>query len=90
FDNDFNPLLTLQLLEMFKHESENISNAQLLFTTHTPQVLDVLRKQHVHLVEKVDNKSEVWRIDEIEGIRDRDNLYAKYISGVLGGVPNFE
>ncbi|EHK0038631.1 ATP-binding protein [Vibrio parahaemolyticus] len=90
FDNDFNPLLTLQLLEMFKHESENISNAQLLFTTHTPQVLDVLRKQHVHLVEKVDNKSEVWRIDEIEGIRDRDNLYAKYISGVLGGVPNFD
>ncbi|EIO3976624.1 TPA: AAA family ATPase [Vibrio vulnificus] len=90
FDNDFNPMLTLEILELFKHESENVSNSQLIFTTHTPQVLNILRKQHVQLVEKSDNKSEVWRIDQIEGIRERDNLYAKYISGVLGGVPNFE
>ncbi len=89
FDNDLHPLLALEILELFKNECHNISNAQLIFTSHTPQVLQALRKQHCYLVEKNDNESEAWRIDDIEGIKDRDNLYSKYISGVLGGVPNF-
>lgn len=89
FDNDLHPLLTLEILELFKNECHNINNAQLIFTSHTPQVMQALRKQHCYLVEKHDNESEAWRVDDIEGIKDRDNLYSKYISGVLGGVPNF-
>ncbi|HCG6969614.1 ATP-binding protein [Vibrio parahaemolyticus] len=90
FDNDLHPHLTLEILELFKYESENIGNAQLFFTTHTPQVLEVLNKQHVYLVEKENSVSDAWRVDEVEGIKERDNLYAKYVSGVLGAVPNFE
>ena len=90
FDNDLHPLLTLEILELFKCEQHNVCNAQLIFTTHTPQVLDVLRKQHCYLVEKHDSESEVWRIDEVEGIKERDNLYSKYINGLLGGVPEFD
>lgn len=89
FDNDLHPLLTLEILELFKCESNNVSNAQLIFTSHTPQVLSVLRKQHCFLVEKHDSMSDVWRIDQIEGIKERDNLYTKYINGILGGVPEF-
>lgn len=89
FDNDLHPLLTLEILELFKCQQQNVGNAQLIFTTHTPQVLDVLRKQHCYLVEKHDSESEVWRIDDIEGIKERDNLYSKYVNGLLGGVPEF-
>lgn len=90
FDNDLHPLLTLEILELFKCQSNNLRNAQLIFTSHTPQVLSVLRKQHCFLVEKHNSESEVWRIDQIEGIKERDNLYTKYINGILGGIPEFE
>ncbi|UPR48846.1 ATP-binding protein [Vibrio cyclitrophicus] len=90
FDNDLHPLLTLEILDLFKCSYQNKGNAQLIFTTHTPQVLDVLRKQHCYLVEKEDSVSDVWRIDQIEGIKERDNLYSKYINGLLGGVPEFD
>ncbi|WP_238567497.1 hypothetical protein, partial [Aeromonas lacus] len=55
--------------------------------THTPEVLKNLKKHHCFIVEKENSESDVWRIDDIEGIRSQDNLYTKYMSGALGGVP---
>ncbi|WP_251359461.1 ATP/GTP-binding protein [Kangiella sp. TOML190] len=90
FDNDLHPLLTMEIIELFKDDSININNSQLLFNTHTVEVLKMLRKQHCYLVEKKDGKSEAYRADEVEGLLARDNLYAKYISGALGAVPEFD
>ena len=88
FDNDLHPQLTAEILELFKNESTNPHHAQLIFSTHSPEMLKHLRKQHVYFTEKVDCESEAWRADEIDGLKDRDNLYSKYISGALGAVPN--
>jgi len=41
----------------------------------------------VYLCEKHDQRSEVWRLDEVTGLRADDNLYAKYMAGALGAVP---
>lgn len=90
FDNELHPQLTLEIIELFKNQTTNPDNAQLIFTSHSAETLKLIRKQHVYLTEKVDCESQAWRADEIEGLKERDNLYAKYISGALGGVPTFD
>ncbi|MEZ8197008.1 AAA family ATPase [Vibrio cortegadensis] len=90
FDNDLHPLLTMEIVELFKDDSINVNNAQLLFNTHTVDVLKNLRMQHCYLVEKDNGVSDAYRADDVEGLLARDNLYAKYISGALGAVPEFD
>jgi hypothetical protein len=90
FDNDLHPLLTMEIVELFKDSSINKDNSQLLFNTHTVDVLKSLRMQHCYLVEKNNGISEAYRADEVDGLLARDNLYAKYTSGALGAVPEFD
>jgi AAA15 family ATPase/GTPase len=87
-DNDLHPHMLLVILELFKFEHTNPKNAQIIFTCHTPEVLNILKKHQVYLVEKTDLHSEAWRLDEMSGIRVDDNLYAKYYAGALGATPN--
>lgn len=86
-DNDLHPHMLPHIMDMFKFEHTNPHNAQLIFTCHTPEVLNLLRKHQVYLVEKQNQLSEAWRLDEVEGVRADDNLYAKYMAGALGAVP---
>jgi len=87
-DNDLHPHMLAAILELFKFKHTNPDNAQIIFTCHTPEVLNQLKKHQLYLVEKEDLFSEVWRLDEIVGLRADDNIYAKYQSGALGAVPN--
>jgi len=47
-----------------------------------------LNKHQIYLVEKYEQASETWRLDEMKGICKDDNLYAKYIAGAFGAIPN--
>lgn len=87
-DSDLHPLMVLSILSLFEDENINKYNAQLIFSCHTPEILKILKKHHVYLVEKVDSASEAWRMDDIVGLRSQDNLYSKYMTGALGGVPD--
>jgi AAA15 family ATPase/GTPase len=87
-DNDLHPYMLPVILELFKFEHTNPKNAQIIFTCNTPEVLNILKKHQVYLVEKTDLHSEAWRLDEMSGIRVDDNLYAKYYAGALGATPN--
>jgi AAA15 family ATPase/GTPase len=86
-DNDLHPHLVPILLDWFRFEHTNPKQAQLIFTCHTPEVLNLLQKHQVYLVEKNGQCSEAWRADEIVGLRADDNLSAKYMAGALGAVP---
>ncbi|HET8903058.1 MAG TPA: ATP-binding protein [Saccharospirillum sp.] len=86
-DNDLHPHLVPQLLEWFEYDHTNPHQAQLIFTCHTPEVLNLLQKHQVYLVEKRNQRSEAWRLDEMTGLRADDNLYAKYMAGALGATP---
>jgi AAA15 family ATPase/GTPase len=86
-DNDLHPHLVPHLLEWFEFEHSNPHQAQLIFTCHTPEVLNLLQKHQVYLVEKRDQNSEAWRLDDMAGLRADDNLYAKYMAGALGAIP---
>lgn len=86
-DNDLHPHLVPHLLEWFEFDHTNPHQAQLIFTCHTPEVLNLLQKHQVYLVEKRNQNSEAWRLDDMTGLRSDDNLYAKYMAGALGATP---
>lgn len=87
-DNDLHPLLLPEILNLFRSSHTNPHNAQLIFTCHTPEVFNLLNKHQIYLVEKTDQLSETWRLDEMDGVRNDDNLYAKYMAGAFSAVPN--
>lgn len=87
---NMHPEMLTTLLEMFMDPDINPHNAQIIFTCHVHEVLNILDKTQILLVEKdKDGMSDVWRLDEIQGVRRDDNLYAKYRAGAYGAVPNF-
>lgn len=87
-DSDLHPFMIRELIDMFANEGINTKMSQLIFSCHTAEVLKKLNKHNVYLVEKKDSVSECWRLDDIKGLRSQDNLYAKYITGALGAVPD--
>jgi hypothetical protein len=82
------PHMLHPILDLFLSPRTNPANAQILFTCHAPEVLNVLRKPQVMLVEKDSlGASTAWRLDDVRGVRADDNLYAKYMAGAYGAVP---
>ena len=88
FDSDFHPHMLEVILDLFRLEHSNPHGAQLVFSCHTTEALNLLAKHQVYLVEKIDLASETWRLDEVTGLRSDDNLFAKYQAGALGAVPD--
>ncbi|MEA1911137.1 MAG: ATP-binding protein, partial [Spirochaetota bacterium] len=75
--------------ELFTDESINTEDAQLLFTTHNSKIMDVLGKYRTILVNKEENESYLYRLDELPGdlIRNDRPIEPIYRSGKVGGVP---
>lgn len=89
FDADLHPLMLPELIDLFASKALNPKNAQLIFSTHHHEILNKVDKYQIILVEK-DSKSnnvEVFRLDEIKGVRVDDNYYSKYIAGAYGAIP---
>lgn len=87
FDSALHLLVQQKIVELFDDDEENPYGSQLIFTTHSENLMNIIGKAHIYLTEKVDNKSNVWRLDEMEGVRTTDNYRSKYLAGVYGGVP---
>jgi AAA15 family ATPase/GTPase len=89
FENDLHPHMLEPILDLFANPATNPKNAQLIFSTHAIEVLNLLEKSQVMLVEKnEDCISTTYRLDTVDGIRNDDNFYAKYMAGAYGAVPN--
>lgn len=86
-ESDLHPHMLEPILNLFIDERTNPHNAQIIFTCHAAEVLNLLHKSQVTLVEKEEHCSEAWRLDEIQGIRPDENLYAKYMAGAYSAVP---
>lgn len=86
-ESDMHPHMIEPLLDLFSSPNTNPHHAQIIFTSHSIEVIGLLGKSQVILVEKNDCESEAWRLDTMEGVRSQDNLYAKYMSGAYGAVP---
>lgn len=70
----------------------NKYNAQILFSTHQALLLKELTKTQIFIVEKnkEDLTTEIYRLDEVEGVRNDENYAQKYLSGTYGGVPDID
>jgi hypothetical protein len=85
---DLHPHMLNPILDLFFSPKTNPKNAQIIFTCHSIEVLSLLHKSQVVLVEKnQDCMSDAWRLDAIKGLRADDNLYAKYMAGAYGAIP---
>jgi len=87
-ESDLHPHMLAPILDLFMSPETNPHKAQILFTCHAPEVLNLLHKSQVVLVQKDENcDSMAWRLDSVRGVRSDDNLYAKYMAGAYGAVP---
>lgn len=87
-ESDLHPLMLEPILNLFISPKTNPHNAQLVFTCHSVEILNLLRKGQIMLVEKNERcRSEGWRLSDMEGVRADDNFYAKYMAGAYGAVP---
>ena len=85
---DLHPHMLTPILDLFFSPKTNPHNAQVIFTSHAIEVLSLLHKSQVVLVEKNDQcQSDAWRLDTVKGVRVDDNLYAKYMAGAYGAIP---
>lgn len=86
-ESDLHPHMLEPLLDLFSNTETNPKNAQIIFTCHAVEVLRLLQKSQVMLVEKDRLESVAWRLDSLEGVRSDDNRVAKYLAGAYGAVP---
>ena len=85
---DLHPHILTPILNLFFSPETNPQNAQLVFTCHSIEILSLLHKSQIVLVEKDQRfQSYAWRLDVVKGIRSDDNLYAKYMGGSYGAIP---
>jgi uncharacterized protein len=86
-ESDLHPHMLEPLLDLFSNPETNPRNAQIIFTCHQVEVLRLLQKSQVMLVEKDGLESSAWRLDELENVRSDENRVAKYLAGAYGAVP---
>lgn len=88
-ESALHPLLVESLLEFFYDEDINSRGAQLICTSHCPDSMNSLHKQQIFFTEKNEQlESSVFRLSDVAGVRNDDNIMQKYLSGTYGGVPN--
>lgn len=88
-DARLHPLLVNHLVKLF---NSNISNAQLICTTHNILLLDEeLRKDQIYFVDKDKyGVSKIKCLSEFKGIRKDSKIIKQYLSGVFNSMPNIK
>lgn len=90
-DVSLHPFLTRMLLLMFQSEKLNPKNAQLIFTTHDMTLLDrdIVRRDQVWITEKnINGTSEIFSLQDFDGVREETPFDKWYLAGKFGGLPS--
>jgi AAA15 family ATPase/GTPase len=89
FDINLHPHILPKLLNLFDDCAFNAAGAQMIFSTHNSEVLDWLGRYRCYLVNKENNESYAYRLDEIPGdvLRNDRPITPVYTRGDIGGVP---
>lgn len=83
------PYVIKKIVNLFENSETNPKKAQLIFSTHQHFLLNDRTKTQIFLVEKDSEsfESEVYRLDEVDGVRNDENYFQKYMAGVYGATP---
>lgn len=92
FDINLHHDILPHLLKIFTENKSNPKNAQLLFTSLNPSVMDILGKYRTYLFEKEEGESYGYRLDEPETkiLRNDGSISEPYKRHYLGGYPKIE
>lgn len=90
-ETSLHPLLTRELIRLVMNPEINTKNAQIVFATHDPLLLDttLLRRDQIWLAEKTrEGDSILYALNEYEKPpTKRESLVRGYLSGRYGGIP---
>lgn len=89
-DRSLHPLLLIELVRLFKEKRYNGNNAQLIFTVHNTEILDVdmLRVSEVGIVRKTQQDgTELVRLSDFEGVSNLASFRELYLNGQFAGIP---
>lgn len=89
FDIHLHAMLLPRILDLFLKDKSNPKGAQFIFTAHNTEIIDWLGKYRTILVNKEENESYCYRLDEIRGsmIRNDRPIMPLYLDGKIGGIP---
>ena len=89
FDTNLHPDILPYLLNMFIVKKNNPNNAQIIFTTHSNKIMDILGRYRTYIFEKTNGESICYRVDEINSSKLRNDrpISVPYENKLLGGVP---
>lgn len=92
-DTSLHPFITKMIVMIFQNKNLNPKNAQLIFTTHDVTLLDrdLIRRDQIWISEK-DEKgvSDLYSLQDFEGLREDTPFDKWYLAGKFGGLPKIE
>ena len=88
-ESGLHPYVVRKIVSLFEKEETNPNKAQLIFSTHQHMLLNDRTKTQIFLLEKDAEsfESEIYRLDDVEDVRNDENYFQKYITGVYGATP---
>lgn len=92
-DNSLHPKLVKFLVKLFTHPKSNPHNAQLIFATHEVTLLDrnLFRTDQIWITEKNEfGETELYSVQDFEGVREDIPFDKWYMAGKFGGQPNID
>ena len=85
------PIIIKKLISSFEYLIKDNNYVQIIFSNHQPLLLDNRNKSQIFLAEKTDYiNTEIYRLDDVEGVRNDENFAMKYLSGRYGATPRGE
>lgn len=92
-DASLHPILSAQLLDLFRDPLTNPNNAQLVFTSHDTNLLKHANRDEVWLTEKTEEGStRLGALSDFAGkrVRQSQDLESGYLHGRFGAVPDID
>ena len=89
-ESGLHPYVVKKIISLFENRNTNPKNAQLFFSTHQHWILSDRTKTQIFIAEKNNDnfETEIFRLDEVEGVRNDENYFSKYLAGAYGGTGN--
>ncbi len=91
-EDGLHPYVVKKIISLFEKEETNPKKAQLIFATHQHLLLNDRTKTQIFFTEKDEDnfETEIYRLDDVEGVRNDENFFQKYLAGVYGATPNIK
>lgn len=89
-ETSLHPNLVIHLVKLFLNSSTNPKGAQLIFTTHDTNLLDlsIFRRDQIWFVEKNGSySSDYYSLANLKNVRKDENIEKGYIMGKYGAIP---